>query len=70
MSTKKEVIKVSKTVQDNIDSMTTTSGSIRYLHSLEYSQGDIARKLKIRPQFVNNVLRQDVKTPKDSLPSK
>ncbi|PHR96678.1 MAG: hypothetical protein COA78_28480 [Blastopirellula sp.] len=69
MNTKKEIIKLDKNIQTNLDSMTTTSGRIRYLTSLGHSQGDIARKLKIRPQHVNNVLKTSVKTPKDIIPT-
>ena len=34
----------------------TTSGKIRYLHSLDWTRSEIKDKLKIRYQWVRNVL--------------
>lgn len=39
----------------------TTSAKIRYLIWKEYRDGSIARFLGIRPQFVNNVRKNDKK---------
>ncbi len=60
---KKQIITLPKTVQTTLDSLQFTSTKIRYLHSLNYSQGDIARKLNKRPQHISNVLNQKVTNP-------
>ncbi len=65
---KKEVRKANADVTKALSKMTTTSGKIRYLDSLDWKQGDIKRYLNIRHQHVNNVLREAVKNPVDSMP--
>jgi len=42
----------------------TKSAKIRYLNSMDWSRGDIARYLGIRYQHVRNVLITPVKNPK------
>jgi hypothetical protein len=44
----------------------TKSAKIRYLNSLGWSRGDIARHLEIRYQHVRNVLITPVKNAKES----
>ena len=44
-----------------LDSFSTKSAKIRYLNSLEWSRGEIAKKLNIRYQHVRNVLITPVK---------
>lgn len=50
-----------------LEGFSTTSGKIRYLHSLGMHNGAIARTLGKRPQHVSNVLRTPVKNPIDSI---
>ena len=59
-----EVPKLSKDQNAQLDQLTTKSGKIRYLTSLEWSRGQIAEKLKIRYQHVRNVQITPVKTPR------
>ena len=64
-------IKLNKVQTQKVNSFKTWSAKIRYLHSLEFSQGDISRYLTtpnklVRFQWVNNVLKTKVKTPKES----
>lgn len=60
-------MKLSNAQQDKLGTFTTMSGKIRYLASLGMSRGDISRTLKIRYQWVRNVLIQEVKNPKESV---
>jgi len=64
---KKEIPTLKKELKAKLNSLSTTSGKIRYLHSEEFSQGDIKRILNIRHQHVNNVLRTEVKNPVDKI---
>jgi len=57
---------VSKSEQTKLDSLSTTSGKIRYLNGLGRSRGDISRLLGIRYQWVRNVLVTPVKEPRES----
>lgn len=66
---KKEVRQVSKVIQERLDGCQFTSTKIRYLTALNWSQGDIARKLGKRPQHVSNVLNQKVTKPLEAMPS-
>jgi hypothetical protein len=56
---------VSKSEQTKLDSLSTTSGKIRYLNGLGWSRGDISRFLGIRYQWVRNVLVTPVKEPRE-----
>jgi len=57
---------VSKSEQTKLDSLSTTSGKIRYLNGLGWTRGDISRLLGIRYQWVRNVLVTPVKEPRES----
>ncbi len=59
--------KLTKAQSTKVAGFETTSAKIRYLASLDMSRGDIGRFLKIRYQWVRNVLIQDVKTPKEQI---
>lgn len=65
---KKKVKLVNKDIQKILDGFQFTSTKIRYLHSLSWSQGDIARKLNKRPQHISNVLGQKVTNPLENIP--
>ncbi len=67
---KKQVKAVSKAIQTTLDGFQFHSTKIRYLFSLGWAQGDIARKLGKRPQHVSNVLGQKVTNPLETLPTK
>lgn len=58
--------KVEQTKIESIDlsSFSTKSSKIRYLHSLNFSRGQIAKFLDIRYQHVRNVLITPVKNQK------
>lgn len=58
--------KLTKTQSQKLESFNTTSGKIRYLLSLGWKRGNIARKLKKRYQHVRNVELTPVKNPKES----
>ena len=60
---KKTFPKLSKTEQDHLDNLPTTSARIRYLNSLGWERADIARKLGKLYQHVRNVLEMKVKNP-------
>jgi hypothetical protein len=51
-----------------LQSLTTTSARIRYLHSRGLKNGEIAKKLGKLYQHVRNVLIVPVKIPRDSTP--
>jgi len=54
-----------KTSQDKVlASLSTTSAKIRYLNDQGMSRGEISRTLKIRYQWVRNVLITPVTKPK------
>lgn len=57
--------KLTKAQSDRLNSLTTTSGKIRYLAAQGMSRGDISRALKIRYQWVRNVLVTPVKEPRE-----
>lgn len=69
----KAVIKLTSAREKKLKAFTTKSAGIRYLNSLGYSNGDIARKMTsvwkpttgkdVRPQHVSNVLHTSVKHP-------
>lgn len=44
-----------------LSKLTTTSAKIRYLNSLQWKRGPIAKKLDIRYQHVRNVLITPIK---------
>lgn len=52
-----------------LDSLGYTSSKIRYIRKEypEISQYRISKLLNIRPQHVNNVLRNPVKSPKENI---
>lgn len=54
---------LTKAQQNALPKLPTTSARIRYLNSLDWSRGDIARHLKIRYQHVRHVLITPVKNP-------
>lgn len=56
--------KLNKAQTTALNALTTTSGKIRYLTSLDWKRGDIARYLGIRYQHVRNVQITPVKNPK------
>jgi hypothetical protein len=53
---------LSKTQKDQLDKMETKSSKIRFLNSIGYSRGQIAKYLGIRYQHVRNVLITPIKT--------
>ena len=53
-----------KEQQNKLDEMTTKSAKIRYLTSLDWERGEIARFLGIKYQHVRNVQVVPVKNPK------
>lgn len=55
-------------VKTNLKGFQFTSTKIRYLHSLGWPQGDIARYLEKRPQHISNVLGQKVTNPLEVIP--
>lgn len=57
--------KLNKAQKTKLDSFSTTSAKIRYLHSLEWTRSEIKDQLGIRYQHVRNVLITPVKNPKD-----
>lgn len=50
--------------QIDLTNYSTTSSKIRYLHSLNFTRGQISKHLNIRYQHVRNVLITPVKNPK------
>jgi len=48
-------------IQVELDKLTTKSSKIRYLTTLEWKRGDIAKKLGVRYQHVRNVQLQPLK---------
>ena len=66
---KAEVIVLKKAEEEKLASFQTKSAGIRYLNSLGYRNGQIARKMSavwnttVRPQHVSNVLHTEVKDP-------
>lgn len=56
--------KLSKAQKTKLGKLPTTSARIRYLDSLGWSRGAIAKELGKRYQHVRNVLITPVKTPK------
>ena len=55
---------LTKAQGSKLEGMPTKSAKIRYLASLEWERGDIARHLGIRYQHVRNVLITPVANPK------
>ncbi len=58
--------KLNKSQKSKLNSFQTTSGKIRYLHYLGWSNSEIKNELKIIYQFVRGVLNTNVKTPKEN----
>ena len=58
--------KLTKTQSTKLQSFKYTSTKIRYLNSLGYTQSQIKNELKIIYQFVNNILKSNVKNPKET----
>lgn len=58
--------KLNKTQVSKLNSFQTTSAKIRYLNYLGWSNSEIKNELKIIYQFVRNVLKMDVKNPKEN----
>ena len=56
--------KLNKTQQSKFESLPTKSAKIRYLDSLDYTRGQIAKAMNIRYQHVRNVLITPVKNPR------
>ncbi len=59
--------KLTKAQNSRLDKFETMSGKIRYLKSLDWKTGPIAKKLGIRYQWARNVLNTPVKTPKETI---
>ena len=64
--------KLNNKQSERLQSFTTVSGQIRYLHSLEFTRSEIQTKIKlcglnrnIRYQHVRNVLITPIKNPKE-----
>lgn len=57
---------LSSSQKSKIDSFSTKSAKIRFLHSEGWSRGEISKFLEIRYQHVRNVLITPVVTPKES----
>ena len=57
-------MKLTKSQLTHITGLPTTSSKIRYLDSLNYTRGQIAKYLGIRYQHVRNVLITPVKNPR------
>lgn len=53
---------LSKTQKEQLDKLETKSAKIRFLNSIGYSRGQIAKTLDIRYQHVRNVLITPIKT--------
>lgn len=66
-TTKTNDLELTKEQEKALSGLNTWSGKIRYLHSLGWHNGRIARKLGKRPQHVSNVLRTPVTTPIDKV---
>jgi len=58
--------KLNKVQRNKLNTFTTTSGKIRYLNYLGWTNSEIKNELKIIYQFVRNVLKMEVKTPKEN----
>lgn len=58
---------LSSSQKSKIDSFSTKSAKIRFLHSEGWSRGEISKFLEIRYQHVRNVLITPVVTPKESI---
>ena len=58
--------KLTKAQNTKLNSFTTKSAKIRYLDSLDYSRGEIAKALNIRYQHVRNVLITPIKNARES----
>ena len=73
----KAIIKLTSAREKKLKAFTTKSAGIRYLNSLGYPNGDIARKMtsiwkpttgkNVRPQHVSGVLHQSVKNPQEKI---
>ena len=50
-----------KSIQDKLDSFTSTAAKVRFLSAEGHSRGDISRILDIRYQWVRNVLETPLK---------
>ncbi len=59
--------KLTKAQMTRLNKFETMSGRIRYLSSLGIERGPIAKQLKIRYQWVRNVLITAVKSPKETI---
>lgn len=59
---KKSAPRLTKSVQEHLDGLDTTSAKIRYLAAEGHPRGDIARVLNIRYQWVRNVLITPLKS--------
>ena len=55
-------------IDATLESFKTMSAKIRYLDSIGMERGDISRKLKIKYQWVRNVLITNVEKPKEIIP--
>ena len=58
---------VTKAQETKLGELTTMSAKIRYLSAQGMSRGDISRVLKIRYQWVRNVLVTPVKEPREKV---
>ncbi len=59
--------KTKSDVDKVLEGLTSTSGKIRYLNSLGWSRGAIAKKLDKKYQHVRNVLVTPVAQPKEEV---
>lgn len=64
---RRPIMKLNKNQTEKLNSLTTMSGKIRYLAAIGMTRGQIAKTLKIRYQWVRNVLIQPVKNPKETV---
>lgn len=56
---------LTKKQEEKLESFTTTSAKIRFLTSLEWTRGEIAKKLNILYQHVRNVQITPIKNPRE-----
>lgn len=60
-----QTVELNKSQSTTLARMTTKSGKIRYLLSLNWTRSQVAKKVGVIYQFVRNVELSPVKTPVD-----
>ena len=60
-------IKLKTNQKSKLNSFSTTSAKMRYLSSLKMDYGQISKTLNKRYQHVRNVMKTEVKNPKESI---